>query len=34
MISNATEETIKKYGQEQPTELDQKEINSEQLDLF
>ncbi|MBL4900532.1 MAG: transposase [Colwellia sp.] len=33
-IGNATEKTIRKYVQEQLTELDQKEINSEQLYLF
>jgi putative transposase len=33
-IGNANEETIRKYVQEQLTELDQKEAYSEQLDLF
>ncbi len=33
-IGNANEETIRKYVQEQLVELDQKEINSDQLDLF
>ena len=33
-IGNANEETIRKYVQDQLTELDQKEINSDQLDLF
>ncbi len=33
-IGNANEETIRKYVQDQLTELDQKEIHSDQLDLF
>lgn len=33
-IGNATEEIIRKYVQDQLIELDRKEINSEQLDLF
>ena len=33
-IGNANEETIRKYVQDQLVELDQKEINSEQLNLF
>jgi len=33
-IGNANEETIRKYVQNQLTELDQKEIHSDQLDLF
>jgi putative transposase len=33
-IGNATEEVIRKYVQDQLIELDRKEINSEQLDLF
>ncbi len=33
-IGNADEETIRQYVQGQLTELDQKEINSDQLDLF
>ena len=33
-IGNANEETIRKYVQEQLTELDQKETHSDQLDLF
>jgi putative transposase len=31
---NATEEAIRKYVQNQLIELDRKEINSDQLDLF
>ena len=31
---NATEEVIRKYVQDQLVELDRKEINSDQLDLF
>lgn len=33
-IGNATEEVIRKYVQNQLIELDRKEINSDQLDLF
>ena len=33
-IGNANEETIRKYVQEQLTELNQKEKHSDQLDLF
>jgi len=33
-IGNATEEVIRKYVQDQLIELDRKEINSDQLDLF
>ena len=33
-IGNATEEVIRKYVQDQLLELDRKEINSDQLDLF
>jgi len=33
-IGNANEETIRKYVQDQLTELDQKGIHSDQLDLF
>jgi putative transposase len=33
-IGNATEEVIRKYVQDQLVELDRKEINSDQLDLF
>ncbi len=33
-IGNPNEETIRKYVQNQLTELDQKEIHSDQLDLF
>ena len=33
-IGNANEETIRKYVQDQLTELDQKETDSAQLDLF
>jgi len=33
-IGNANEETIRKYVQDQLAELDQKEITSDQLDLF
>tara|TARA_R110002050_G_scaffold271009_6_gene414162 strand:+ start:1063 stop:1383 length:321 start_codon:yes stop_codon:yes gene_type:complete len=33
-IGNANEDTIRKYVQNQLTELDQKEIHSDQLDLF
>ena len=33
-IGNANEETIRKYVQDQLTELDQKEILSDQLNLF
>ena len=33
-IGNATEEVIRKYVQDQLLELDRKEINSSQLDLF
>ena len=33
-IGNANEETIRKYVQDQFTELDHKEIHSDQLDLF
>lgn len=33
-IGNATEDVIRKYVQDQLIELDRKEINSEQLDLF
>jgi hypothetical protein len=33
-IRNATEEVIRKYVKNQLIELDRKEINSDQLDLF
>ena len=33
-IGNATEEVIIKYVQDQLIELDRKEINADQLDLF
>jgi putative transposase len=33
-IGNANEETIRKYVQDQLTALDQKEVHSDQLDLF
>ena len=33
-IGNANEETIRKYVQDQLVELDLKEVNSDQLDLF